>query len=108
MASDLGLRLNEDKSQLFCSDPATRSEILSAVPGLHVLTREEVVVLRSPVGGIESLLGAIVQKVEQLDLMGGRLHLMHAHDALLLLRHSFAMPKILHMLRSAPCFLSCS
>ena len=106
LASDLGLRLNEDKLQLFCSDPATRSEILSAVPGLHVLTREEVVVLGSPVGGIESLSGAIVQKVERLDLMGGRLHLMHAHDALLLLRHSFAMPKILHMLRSAPCFLS--
>ena len=62
--------------------------------------------LGSPVGGIESLSGAIVQKVERLDLMGGRLHLMHAHDTLLLLRHSFAMPKILHMLRSAPCFLS--
>ena len=31
---------------------------------------------------------------------------MHAHDTLLLLRHSFAMPKILHMLRIAPCFLS--
>ena len=62
--------------------------------------------LGSPVGGIESLSGAIVQKVERLDLMGGRLHLMHAHDALLLLRHSFAIPKILDMLQSAPCFLS--
>ena len=37
LASDLGLRLNQDKSQLFCSDPATRREILSTVPGLHVI-----------------------------------------------------------------------
>ena len=108
LASDLGIRLNQDKSELFCSDPATRGEILSTVPGLHVLIRDEVAVLRSPVGGIESLSGAILEEVEWLHLMGDRLHLMHAHDALLLLRHSFSMPKILHMLRTAPCFLSCS
>ena len=76
------------------------------VPVLHVLIRDEVAVLGSPVGGIESLSGAILEKVEWLHLMGGRLHLMHAHYALLLLRQSFSMPKILHMLRTAPCFLS--
>ena len=106
MASDLGLRLNQDKSKFFCSDPATRREILSAIQGLHVLTREEVVVLGSPVRGSKSLSGAIFEKVERLHLTGDRLHFMHAHDALLLLRHSFSMPKILHMLRITPCFLS--
>ena len=45
LASDLGLRLNQDKSELFCSDPATRREILSKVPGLHVLIHDEVAVL---------------------------------------------------------------
>ena len=106
LASDLGLRLNQDKSELFYSDPATREEILSTVPGLHVLIHDEVAVLESPVGGIKSLSGAILEKVERLHLMGDRLHLMHAHDTLLLLTHSFSMPKILHMLRTAPCFLS--
>ena len=38
--------------------------------------------------------------------MGDRLHFLHAHDALLLLRHSFAIPKILYIIRTAPCFLS--
>ena len=42
LASDFGLRLNQDKSKLFCSDPATNEEILSTVPGLHVLIRDEV------------------------------------------------------------------
>ena len=99
----IGLRLNQDKSELFCSDPSTRNEILSAVPGLHVLTREEVVVLESPVRAFS---GAIIQKVERLHFMGDKLHFMHAHDTLLLLRHAFAMSKFLHMLRTAPCFLS--
>ena len=40
LASDFGLRLNQDKSKLFCSDPATKEEILSTVPGLHVLIRD--------------------------------------------------------------------
>ena len=47
-----------------------------------------IAVLGSPVGGIESLSGAILEKIERLHVMGDRLHLMHAHDALLLLRHS--------------------
>ena len=75
LASDLGLRLNQDKSEIFCSDPATREEILSTVSGLQVLIHDEVAVLGSPVGGIESLSGAILEKVERLYLMGDRLHL---------------------------------
>ena len=31
---------------------------------------------------------------------------MHSHDAILLLRHSFSIPKILYTLRMAPCLLS--
>ena len=42
----------------------------------------------------------------QLRLMGDRLCLLHSHDVLLLLRHSFSIPKILYILRTAPCFLS--
>ena len=40
--------------------------------------------------------------------MGDRIHLLHSHDALLILRHSLSIPKILYILRSAPCFLSAS
>ena len=38
--------------------------------------------------------------------MGDRLQLLSAHDAILLLKHSFALPKLLYCLRTAPCFLS--
>ena len=38
--------------------------------------------------------------------MGSRLSLLSKHDALLLLRHCFALPKILYVLRTAPCYFS--
>ena len=38
--------------------------------------------------------------------MGKRLSGLRSQDALCLLRHSFAIPKVLFILRSAPCFLS--
>ena len=38
--------------------------------------------------------------------MGERLQHLSSHDALLLLRHSLAIPKLLYILRSSPSFLS--
>ena len=37
-----------------------------------------------------------------------RLHYLTCHDAYLLLRHSLAIPKLLYLLRTSPCFLSSS
>ena len=38
--------------------------------------------------------------------MGERLKYLSSQDGLLLLRHSFSIPKVLHLLRSAPTFVS--
>ena len=46
------------------------------------------------------------EKIKLLEVMGNRLSHLHSHDALSLLRHSFAIPKMLHILRTAPCFNS--
>ena len=45
-------------------------------------------------------------KLSLLKKLGDRLHLLDSHDALVLLRYSFAIPKLLYCLRSAPCFAS--
>ena len=81
--------------------------MLQAAPALHVLNRDAAGILGSPIGSIEHVhVGdVILEKVAQLRLMGDRLSLLHSHDALLL-RHSFSIPKILYILRTAPCFLS--
>ena len=41
-----------------------------------------------------------------LELMGYMLRYLHSNDAINLLRHSFAIPKMLYILRTSPCFAS--
>ena len=80
--------------------------MLSAVPGLRVINRGQATLLGSPIGSIDSVDDFIHHKVEKLKLMGERLELLPSQDSLLLLRHSFSIPKILYGLRTAPCFSS--
>ena len=62
----------------------------------------------SPIGDIDCLDGIFLQKGAQLQLLAESLNLLQLQDALLLLRHSFAIPKlhVLYLLRTSPCFLA--
>ena len=44
--------------------------------------------------------------MEALRRLGERLKFLSAHDALVLLRNCFAIPKLLYVLRTSPCFRS--
>ena len=46
---------------------------------------------------------AITHKIDQLTRALGRLSLVHSHDALVLLKNSLSMPKLLYLLRTADC-----
>ena len=58
----------------------------------------------SPLGDDGCVAVAIREKVEALERLGERLKRLTAHDALLLLRNCFALPKLMYILRTAPCF----
>ena len=103
-ASSLGLQLNRSKTELICPDHATRSLVLSAFPGVRVVNVEDAELLGSPLGNATSIEASIGEKIKQLELMGERLCHLHAHDAITLLRHSFTIPKLMHLLRTSPCF----
>ena len=45
------------------------------------------------------------EKIELLRLMGDRLGHLQSHDAITLLRHSFAIPKMMHILLFSSLFL---
>ena len=106
VAADLGLLLNPSKSEVICGDQATREAILSHLPEARVVDPADACLLGSPIGDISSVSSSIERKVHFLKTMGERLQHLEAHDAILLLRHSFAIPKLLHILRTSPCFLS--
>ena len=70
--------------------------MLRAAPGLQVVDMDHAEILGSPVGSKRSVDEVISEKIRLLGLMGERLRLLQAQDALLLLRHSLAIPKVLH------------
>ena len=105
-AAELGLQLNHGKSELICDEGSTRETVLQKVPGLRQVGCSQATLLGSPIGSEEAISDAIRVKTGMLEVMGNRLNLLPSHDALLLLRSSFAIPKVLYLLRIAPCFLS--
>ena len=80
--------------------------MLSSRPGALVVENKEATLLGSPIGGVTAISTTLRQKVDALKIMGGRLAHLATHDALLLIKHSIPLPKLLHCLRTAPCFLS--
>ena len=58
--------------------------------------------------GHECVSKHIGEKLNVLKLMGDESKHLHSHDALVLLHHSFAIPKMMHILKTAPCFSSSS
>ena len=80
--------------------------MLSSFPEARVVDPADARLLGSPIGDVGSISNTIDEKVHLLEIMGDRLQHLDAHDAILLLRHSFAIPKLLYTLRTSPCFLS--
>ena len=62
--------------------------------------------LGSPLGDVDSVSLALDDKIAALVRMGDRLEYLISHDALMLLRSSFSIPKLQYLLRTAPCFKS--
>ena len=77
------------------------------MPGLQVIGMDQVEIHGSPVDNMTMSIDVVIkEKSKLLELLGERLSLIQAQDALLLLCHLFAIPKVLHVLRSSPCFAS--
>ena len=100
---EVGLSLNNSKSEIICYDPSTRGSIISVLPGAMVVEPERACLLGSPLGDVSSIEACLD---ETLSIMGARFVHLSAHDSIILLRHSFAIPKLRYLLPTAPCFLS--
>ena len=105
-AATLGLKLNRSKTELVCSDVGVQNAIVSIVSDLKVVPCSQFSLLGTPMGSLDLLDSTIEVKTQRLQLMGKRLSGLRSQDALCLLCHSFAISKVLFILRSAPCFLS--
>ena len=105
LAADLGLLLNRSKSEVICKDHTTLGSLLVQIPGLCVVDPDLATLLGSPIGGNQGIEVEVEKKIESLEMLGERFCHFKSHDAFCLLRHAFSIPKLLHILRSSPCFL---
>ena len=96
--SEWGLRLNRSKSDVTCRDQPTRNSILSPIPGARVVDPQDACLLGSPIDDSGSVSDTFDEKIRLLGIVGGRLQHLEAHDVILLLHHSFAIPKLLYTL----------
>ena len=76
------------------------------VPGTRVTDPERATLLGSFIGNTSCISAILEEKIEMLKTMGERLKYLFSQDAILLLRHSFSIPKLLYNLRTSPCSLS--
>ena len=105
-AAELGLVLNTGKCEIISQDMTTCGTLLVSLPGAKLVPPSQAQLLGSPLGDDACISAALADKVEALRRLGDRLKFLTAHDALVLLRNCFALPKLLYTLRTAPCFRS--
>ena len=104
--SEIGLKLNSKKCELICladgneEHPRIFREIL---PELKAVNRHDAIFLGSAMGeaSLEIMLKGFIAMTNKFH---DRLQMIPAHDALFLLRNCFAIPKLLHTLRTSPSF----
>ena len=72
-AEELGLVLNNSKSEIICSDASGRGTIITALPGAKVVDPERACLLGSPLGDISSIDICLDEKIKDLYTMGSRL-----------------------------------
>src|ERR1700761_7460 len=101
-ATDMGLTLNDTKYEIICSstDCICLPEQLRK---FAVVPPQQATLLGVPLSTADVLTSALEKKISALELIAMRFHLLHAQDALLILRHSFSSPFIQHLLRGIFC-----
>ena len=101
----LGLYLNVVKSEIISCEQSAVGDVLSAFPGLRFVDIHQASLLGSPLSS-GAMVACLDFQIAQLKLIGERLCHLQTHDAITILRHSFAIPKLLHILRTSPAFSS--
>jgi hypothetical protein len=103
-AAKLGLTLNDKKCEVICSDASLLPSTLPvALRQFCIVGIADATLLGSPLSPSGATDQALAAKVNNLKVAAARLQFLHAHDALVILKHSLSIPKMLHILRTSFC-----
>lgn len=102
-AERLGLEVNRSKCEVVGHTVTTRCMFNSQNVTLPESSSSSVVFLGSPMSAGQHLDSVLAAKKEELQRLTRRLELMPSHDSLFLLRNMLAAPRLVYLLRTAPC-----
>ena len=102
---EIGLHLNYCKCEVIGLSPSSRATWAAAGLTFQETKPETATLLGTPIhqAGVDD---AVKAKRDLLESAVPRLKCMSGHEALFLLSHSLAIPRLQYLLRTAPCFLS--
>jgi len=100
--TETGLRLNTTKCEIVMED-FTKIDGVDTFKDFIRVNKEEMILLGAPVVKGIAQDTAIKNKIDDLTRTTERLQLLHSHDALVILKNSLAIPKLLYLLRMSDC-----
>jgi len=100
--TETGLRLNTTKCEVVMED-FTKIDGVDTFKDFIRVNKEEMILLGAPVVKGIAQDTAIKNKIDDLTRTTERLQLLHSHDALIILKNSLAIPKLLYLLRTSDC-----
>ncbi len=102
-AKNLGLELNHEKCEIVGHTADTRSLFASRGINLPETSSAQVILLGSPLSAGQHLDAILRDKHQELQRLTKRLEMMPSHDSLFLLRNVLSAPRLMYLLRTAPC-----
>ena len=107
--NEIGLVVNQSKCELIIlhhsEEEALRTEksFRDMIPGLKVVQQSDCSLLGAPLADA-GISATMREKVGDLERMSSRLELVESHQAFVLLKNCFALPKVQYILRSSPVY----
>ena len=98
-----GLKLNSSKCEIVMED-FSKLEHLDIFKNFIPVPKDNLTLLGAPIPQDTTLDKALGTKVDDLERAIGRIKLLRANDALVLLKNSISIPKLLYLLRTSNCF----
>jgi len=102
-ANQLGLEVKRSKCEVVGHNDKTRRLFTSQNVVLPETSSSSVILLGAPMTAGQHLDSVLEGKKDELRLLTRRLEFMPSHDSLFLLRNVLAAPRLMYLLRTAPC-----
>ena len=101
----IGLEVNGSKCELtILNDSMPEALFRGLLPGVRVVEACDLSLLGALVD-IQSIPGTIHEKREALERMTSKLEVLNPHQAFVLLKNAFTIPKLQYVLRASPAYL---